>query len=307
MACDGCTLFSADDRALYEHKFALSLTEISDACLNSRVAWNPGFSYQRTVLADCLCLVSDGGVFTSPHMTLPIGDLTQDRLQTIIDTLSLVFKNNNWPLRCLYIDEVYLPLFRQLHGYRAEIKNDLNFSDYLYDADSLRALNGKQLHGKRNHFNRFLRSYPDFQFRKLTVNDREGALNLVKDWCQDRQVDCLDPVLSDYLPIRQLFDDFARLDVRGGAIWIGQELVAFAMGSLMRDDTAVIHFEKAHPGYVGLYAAINKLVLEEVFPAIKWINREEDMGIEGLRKAKESYTPVRMIAKYEVSLTSLEG
>lgn len=306
MACDGCTLFSAADRALYESKFALSLTEISDACLNSRVAWNPGFSYQRTLVADCLCLVSDGGVFTRPHMTLPIGDLTQDRLQTIMDTMSLVFRKCDWPLRCLYIDEIYLPLFRQLKGYHVEIRNDPDYSDYLYDADALRGLNGKQLHGKRNHFNRFLRSYPDFQFGKLTVDDREGALKLVKDWCQDRQVDCHDPASSDYLPIRQLFDAFAGLAVRGGAIRIGQELVAFAMGSLMRDDTAVIHFEKAHPGYVGLYAAINKLVLEEVFPAVRWINREEDMGIEGLRKAKESYAPVRMIAKYEVSLIPLE-
>ena len=95
------------------------------------------------------------------------------------------------------------------------------------------------------------------------------------------------------------------LDVRGGCIRIDGKLAAFALGSLLNGDTAVIHFEKADAAYDGLYAAINMLVLKNAFPEVKWVNREEDMGIPGLRKAKESYNPVRQVHKYEAVLTRI--
>lgn len=87
-------------------------------------------------------------------------------------------------------------------------------------------------------------------------------------------------------------------------IRIGGEVMAFAMGSRCRK-TGIIHFEKARTELTGLYAAINKLVVEQEFSGCAEINREEDMGIEGLKKAKQSYGPTRMIHKYEATLTPL--
>ena len=105
--------------------------------------------------------------------------------------------------------------------------------------------------------------------------------------------------------MRQLFREMHRLDVRGGCIRIDGKLAAFALGSELNGDTAVIHFEKADAAYDGLYAAINQMVLQNAFPDVRWVNREEDMGILGLRKAKESYGPVRQVHKYEALLTRI--
>jgi hypothetical protein len=302
MQCEGCTLFSAKDGPQYNILHKLSRTEISDTCLNSRVAWNAGFSYQKTLIAECLCLVSDGGVFTTPHLTWPLGLLDAERLKRIVDSLWPVFQSRSWPMRIMYIDEFNLPLLQNLPGYQIQLTHNPGFDDYLYDAAELRQLSGKALHGKRNHFNRFSRAYPDFEYRPVSAADRDEALALVKSWCDEKGFDCSDLCLSDYRAIWQLFDDFCSLDIHGGTIRIGGRLVAFALGSLLSEDTGVIHFEKAEAGFDGLYAAINKLTLDNAFPDIHFVNREEDMGIEGLRKSKQSYGPVRMIRKYEAWL-----
>lgn len=306
MQCEGCTLFSAQDGPEYSRYYALSRTELSDHCLNSRVAWNAGFYYQKALIADCFCLVSNGGMFTTPHITWPIGDVGPVRLEQVIDALWPVFQSKNWPLRMMYIDEANLPAIRSLKHYQAALTYNRDFSDYLYDAGKLRLLSGKNLHGKKNHFNQFCRMYPDYQYSPISGADQEDALALVREWCEERQLDCMNLCQSDFRAVRQLFIDMPALDVRGGAIRIGSKLVAFALGSFTDSKTAVIHFEKAANGYTGLYAAINKLVLENAFPDADWVNREEDMGLAGLRKAKESYDPVRMIHKYEALLTRAE-
>lgn len=302
MICEGCSLFSTQDAPLYNHLHQLSQSEISDSCLNSRVAWNAGFYYKKAQIADCLCLISDGGVFTTPHVTWPIGRVDADRLQIVIDELWPVFQKNHWPFRLMYIDEINLNLLRMLKGYDVQISYDPAYSDYLYDADSLRQLSGKALHSKRNYTNRFVRTHPDYDYRNITGDDREEALALVKAWCDEKGLDCRNLAMSDYRAIRELFDNFDRLDIRGGAIRTGGRLVAFSLGSLIGEDTAVIHFEKADSAIPGLYAAINKMVLEHAFPEARFVNREEDMGIPGLRKSKQSYGPLRMICKYEALL-----
>ena len=303
MDLEGCTLFSADDAPLYKTFFEQSKTEISDSCLNSRVAWNSGFAYHKCVIDDTLCLITDGGMFTTPHMTWPVGKMDKPTLQRIIDYIWPVFEARQWPLRMMYIDEVNLPLVEALEGYKHNISYNRDYSDYLYDADELRDLSGKSNHGKRNHINRFMRTYPDFQYKSISQEHRDEALALVKAWCDEKDLDCMDLTNSDYRAIRQLFIDFEKLELHGGTIWVNQQLVAFSLGSIPRPDTAVIHFEKADAKYRGLYAMINKWSMDHAFPDVKFVNREEDMGIRGLRKAKKSYNPLRMIHKYEVTLS----
>ena len=306
MQCEGCTLFSVQDGPAYQSFFEASRTELSDHCLNSRAAWNSGFYYQKTAVDGCFCLVSDGGVFTSPHLTWPLGVKTSEALELVLDQINPSFTSKGWPLRLLYIDAFNLPLIEGLQHYRSSVSYNPNFSDYLYDADKLRQLSGKTLHGKKNYYNQFCRAYPDFEYHPVSLADQEEALALVKAWCDEKELDCMNLCQSDYRAIRQLFHDLSQLDVRGGSIRIDGKMVAFAMGSFIKGDTAVIHFEKAESNYVGLYAAINKLVLEHAFPDAVWVNREEDMGMAGLRKAKESYGPIRMIPKYEALLTRIE-
>lgn len=290
-----------EDAELYTHYFEKSQTETADACPNSRFAWNCGYEYRRIVLEDCLCLVSDGSIFYSPHFALPLGELNQEKMNRIIEYMRRLFAEKNWPLRSLFIDEQYKPLYDGVPGLNPEWVLDEGLSDYLYNAEDLRRLRGKAYRTKRNHINQFVRAFPAFSYRPIRKEDKEACVTLVSEWCQERGIDCSDPLESDCLPISRLFDAMDVLDVRGGLIEMDEQVVAFAMGSLVHGNRAVVHFEKARPDYDGAYTIINKLVLMEAFPEALEVNREEDMGIDGLREAKQSYLPTRLIRKYEMA------
>lgn len=302
MWCDGCHLFSLENKDAYKIQFDESRTEISDHCLNSRVAWNAGFYYQQQEVEGCLYLISNGGVFTTPHVTFPLGTLTAGKLERIIDGMWPAFEARGWPFRLMYVDAANLALLGQLKGYTASVFYNPDFSDYLYRAEDLRHLRGRAFKQKRNHINRFNRLYPGARFRPLQAQDQEAALALVKNWCDEKAIDCLNLCDSDYRAIRQLFRHMDQLTVYGGALVLGEKLLAFSMGSLVQDHTAVIHFEKADPAYDGAYAVINQQTMAQVFPQALWVNREEDMGVAALRKAKQSYQPHRLIHKYEATL-----
>ena len=302
MLCSCFDPFGPDDIEVYDQYFRQTENEISDSFTNSRVAWNPAFNYQKAVIADLFCLISDGGVFTTPHMAMPVGNLTAEGLQKVVDIIAPHFDNQGWPLRILYIAERHLPLFDSLNGYKFKISHDDCYSDYIYDSESLMTLAGKALHAKRNHINRFFRNCPDYSYTPLTIADEAGCLALVEQWGTEKGIDRYDIRDSDYVPIQNLFSYMDKLQVRGGVIRLGEEIAAFAVGSKWRD-LGVIHFEKARTDIDGLYAVINKLVVENEFSDCSEINREEDMGIDGLRKAKQSYLPKRMIIKYEALLT----
>ena len=302
MNFEGCTLFTVDDGIEYSRLQQFNKSEISDNCLNSRVAWNAGFYYKKVTLADCMCLISNGGIFTTPHVTWPVGPVDPERLKVIVDAIWPVFAQSKWPFRLMYIDEYFLPILREMPGYEAVVSHNPDYSDYFYDAKSLRTLSGKAMRSKRNHINHFVRENPDYEYRNISRDDRKEAMELVKNWCIEKGFDCRNLLQSDYRAIRELFDRFDQLDIRGGSIRTGGRLVAFSLGSLVDDEMAVIHFEKADASIPGLYAAINKMVLEYAFPQARFVNREEDMGIPGLRKSKVSYNPLRMIHKYEAFL-----
>ncbi len=309
---EGCDLFlmiedefralAIDDKAEYDACHILSGSRLSDLCFNSRIAWDPGFGYRHALIGGAFCQVSDGGVFTIPHLAMPLGSYDADGLASIMDRVLPMFESRDWPLTVMYVDEKRLPLFRALEdrGFSVTAGCNPDFSDYLYDGESMRTLTGKALHAKRNHMNRFLRDCPDYQYAAITAQDGPECLATVREWCGEKEIDPDDLLRSDYVPIRRIFDHFDRLDIRGGVIRIGGQVCAFALGSMLADGTAVIHFEKADYQYNGLYAVINNTVLCREFPDAVLVNREEDMGIEGLRKAKQSYLPVSLADKYNV-------
>jgi len=180
---------------------------------------------------------------------------------------------------------------------RFRIEPDENNSDYVYLTQELIALSGKKYHRKKNHLNQFVKNN-HFEYRPLDEDLLEGLLEMQEEWCRMRE--CVEhPSLSDEdFTIREALSKFGLLDYTGGAILIDGIVQAFSLGEPLNGDTAVIHIEKANPAISGLYAAINQLFLRNSWADMKYVNREQDLGIEGLRIAKESYHPDHMINKY---------
>lgn len=173
--------------------------------------------------------------------------------------------------------------------------------DYVYDINDLADLKGKKYQKKRNHFNRFCANNPEYRVEPVSDANIEAVRELVDSWYKKRMAE--DPeadFVMEQVALSKALRDYKELDLRGIAVFVGDEPVAITFGSRMSNDTFDIHFEKAKAEVDGAYAAVNcefARYIRANFPDVKFFNREEDMGLEGLRKAKESYYPHHMVEK----------
>ncbi len=178
--------------------------------------------------------------------------------------------------------------------YHFEYVEDRNAADYIYETDKMIHLSGKKLHGKRNHYNYFKNNF-DYIYRPLTTDDMPACMNLYDRWVDEKE----NPVwLGGSRQATQiLLSHFDELPVRGGGIFMDDELVAFSIGEPVSDDTALIHLEFA-ADIRGLFNVINSEFCAAEWMTFPYVNREEDMGLPGLRQAKLAYRPVRLLSKF---------
>ena len=193
-------------------------------------------------------------------------------------------------------------LVEQLYPGAFRFYSDRDSFDYVYAIDDLADLKGRKYQKKRNHLNRFRQEHPDAKIVLLDESTRVEAFLLAQQWYQSR---CAADPDRDYhleqLALNRAFAFWQQLDMEGVVLMEHGKALAFAMGSRLTEDTFDIHFEKAVDIADGAYAAVNQGFahhLREKYPQVKWLNREDDLGLEGLRKAKLSYCPDHMVEKY---------
>lgn len=190
--------------------------------------------------------------------------------------------------------------FGQLEAIRPgewTIDYNRDLADYIYDRDKLATLAGKKLHSKRNHINRFIEHYPDWRCEPLCDGNAADAEQIAIRWRDEN--DCS----SD--PDKAAESCFAlnsiamreKLQLTGAVLYAEEDPVAFTVGERLSDDTYVIHVEKAFADIQGAYAMINREFVRQACGDCIYVNREEDTGDEGLRKAKMSYRPAFMEEK----------
>jgi hypothetical protein len=172
--------------------------------------------------------------------------------------------------------------------------------DYVYNTRELIELAGRDYHGKRNHINAFLQSTPH-TYAPLAASDARSCLELADTWCAGRCEDDLG-LLGEWEAVAKTLVHLESLPVTGAMILIDGQVKAFAVGELLNGSTAVIHIEKADHAIRGLYPIINQQFLEKAWSETLFVNREQDLGNPGLRRAKESYYPVRLVEKHRITL-----
>lgn len=298
-------LLTAKHKNLYMERYLKANIPVSGLCFNNRLAWGLEKYYYFKIIADLACLYCEGDEeLVSKHLVLPIGLADEFSLQKVVDYYYPEFQKDGIPLKLMYVPDGYLNVIHNLKGYEMEVVNKRDFDEYVYDADSLRKLSGKALKSKKNLFNRFRRECSMCEYSSITADDMKDCLKLTEEWCVERGIDPLDVRNSDYIPIKILFENFKNLDIRGGVIRLMKKVIAFSLGSEPLQDTAFIHFEKVDKTINGTNVVVVSEVIRNEYPNVKLVNREEDMGIEGLRIAKESYNPISMTRKNDVFLTA---
>jgi hypothetical protein len=176
--------------------------------------------------------------------------------------------------------------------------------DYVYEREKLETLKGKKLHAKRNHINKFLSLYPEFEYRKLDSSMTQDCIALYDQWQEEKEEENAE-YNEERASVLLALKHMKELELSGGAIFIDEKLVAFTLGERLQPHMQLVHIEKADALYEGIYPMINQQYVKNECMDVELINREEDMGLEGMRKAKRAYYPIKMIEKYMFSLRDL--
>ena len=212
------------------------------------------------------------------------------------------------PLHLICLTQPQVRELDSLFPGRFTFEADRDGFDYLYDIDRLADLGGEKLHAKRNHINRFVENNPSWVYEDITPESLPECLEMDKEWYRRSMVReglAEERDLGDEgRALRLAMEHYHDLGLEGGLIRVYGEVVAFTMGDLLSSDTYDVHFEKAYGELQGAYAMINREFARRVrqrHPQVRYLNREDDMGVEGLRKAKESYYPDLMVEKYSAS------
>lgn len=206
------------------------------------------------------------------------------------------------PLRLIGLTEKAVETVESLFPSAFSFEENRDSFDYVYDINDLADLVGKRYNGKRNHLNRFRENYPSAKLIPLTEEYIPAVKKMAEQWFREREEnDAETDFSSEKSALDRALSEFRPLSLDGMILTNQTELLAFTIGSRMTSDTFDVHFEKARSDVQGAYAAINQgfaSYIRSRYPDVRFLDREEDMGIEGLRRAKESYRPHHFIKKW---------
>lgn len=174
--------------------------------------------------------------------------------------------------------------------------------DYLYKSEDLASLSGSKLNKKKNLLNQFLKKYPEYEYLQLTSKHIDDVFNMQETWHTKNGTESKSLTAENSVIHRVLSNWDLLPDLSGGFITLKDKVIAYTVGEQLTKDTLVIHFEKGDTEYKGIYQAINNFFAAENTLRFAFINREQDMGNEGLRKAKESYDPADYVKKHSVQI-----
>lgn len=178
---------------------------------------------------------------------------------------------------------------------------DRDYADYLYLRTDLATLAGKRFQPKRNHVNRFKKSY-SYEYTPITPDRIAECLELEAEWCKANHCDQQEGTGNERRALTYALHHFDELGLTGGILHVEGRIAAFTFGMPINQDTFGIHVEKADTSIEGAYAMINYEFANHIPEQYTYLNREEDLGIEGLRKAKLSYQPTIVLEKYSACL-----
>ena len=178
-----------------------------------------------------------------------------------------------------------------------DYKYNEGFNDYIYLVSKMTSLSGKKYHGKRNHITNFKKNYPDWSFEEISRANIDECIETHMRWIEEKGSDDED-YLEELGAVKRAFESYEELGWKGGLIRTGGKVVAYTIGEPQQNGRCfVTHFEKASAEIQGAFPIINQEFTKNCLQEYTYVNREEDLGIEGLRKAKQSYYPEIILEK----------
>ena len=240
---------------------------------NTQFAEEEGFIY-----------IKSAGENSSDYYTVPEGE---GDFEKAMEKLLEYIENEKRDWLFVSIYEEQKEKLEKYYPNKFEFEENRDNADYVYLAEKLASLSGKKLHKKKNHINKFLREYEGrWSYEELNDDNVKEFFEYQLDWCEmDNQF------LGELCAASVALKNYKELGIVGGILRVDGKIAAVTLGSKSFDDTMIVHIEKADHNINGAYQMINQQFVLHSCQDVKYVDREEDLGIEGLRKAKESYYP----------------
>lgn len=285
------------DKDLFESYIKRCRFLTSEYSFISLFIWRKIFNTQYCIFKDTLIIKKASREFGSFFMQ-PIGYKKED-LNEILETLIEYKKVNNMQYLFRNVEAPFLEELNKINNKNFEIGIEENNFDYIYESKNLIDLAGRKFSSKRNHITRFVNNY-NYRVEDITRENAQECIEAAKEWCLAN--DCSSFISYETESIIAMLNNLDVLKFHGIVVYVDDKICAFTIGERVSEEMAIIHVEKAFSEVHGLYPFINKTFIEKYFRDVKYINREDDMGIEGLRKAKQSYHPYKLEYKQTINL-----
>ena len=284
---------SIETKPLFDHYFSHNRYRGCEFTFGNSLFWCDFYQTKFTIIEDMLvfCRLEDG---VPASFTFPVG--AHDP-KAAFDQVVDYFEESNLPFAMYMVEPEMFEMIERWYPGMYKIEYDRDAADYLYKQETLASLAGSKLHAKRNHINRFLENYPDYEYARIDEENWEECMALERAWEKENNPDGEGDKENEERIIAYALEHRKLLGMTGSLIRAEGKVVAFTLGEPITADTFDIHFEKAYADIQGAYAMINREFVRRELSAFTYINREEDMGIPGLRKAKLSYHPACMVEK----------
>lgn len=218
-----------------------------------------------------------------------------------VDSMMALCKQENRPFSMYNLTVEMQAELEALYPGKFLFTPDRASFDYLYRSEDLIGLKGKKYHGKRNHINKFT-TKNNWSYESVSKENFADYLEMNEIWCEQNGCGQDEIKRAERCVVRNSFRYFDELGLRGGALRVDGKVIAFTLGEPINDQVFVVHIEKAFSQVQGAYPMINREFVTHEAGEYEYINREEDLGIEGLRKAKLSYNPAILLEKYNLTM-----
>lgn len=283
---------SINDRDRYTYYLRQCPESASDYSFVNLLAWDLERQYHLSFAHDLCWLRLD---LPSTRYWSPIGDWFKTDWYNIL--------SETFPEGAVFDrvpEKLALKLKKEL-GERISLEDQRSEWEYIYSVRDLIELKGNRYHKKKNLLNQFRNNY-DWYYREVFLSDIPIILEMQREWCSWKNCDGSDGLKAENDAISLILKSWNELPgLKAGTLFVKEQMVAYTIGETTDDGTVIIHFEKGLGDYKGVYQAIHQQFLERSASLFQWVNREQDMGKDGLRKAKMSYGPHHFLKKFILS------
>jgi Uncharacterized conserved protein len=285
------------DKDIFDKYLKPYVYETCEYSFTNLFIWRKALEIQYALYNDVIIVMKmdfDGNF----HFMQPIG-YKKESLKEITDFL--ITQKKELAIEYLFKDaeERFIEDIIDVYGHTFTIEEDRDNFDYIYESNALATLSGKKLHKKKNHYNYFIKNY-QYETSPITPELIQPCIRAAREWCHKNI--CKGYLLYELKSIEEMLKNSSNLDFTGMVVYVNGKISAFTIGEKVNENMAIIHIEKADTDIRGLSNFINKTFVETHYKDVPYINREQDLGIEGLRHAKSSYMPVKLAKKFTINI-----